>query len=130
MIGSVPLKLGSKKTHKLKLSTRAQYRLEQEFDGQPIDKVLQAFLDGSKGVGMVLAMIKACANDGAGFHDPSKADDDGPSAEDQALELVESAGGPSAVVPVLSKAVAAAFPQSDTPDEGGDEGNGTASPSD
>lgn len=124
MISSVSLKVGNR-SHKLKLSTRAQFTLEKEHSGKPINEILQIFLDGSKGVSMVVALVKACANDGAGFVDPVGVND-GPFAEDAALDLIEAAGGASAVVPKLSEAITAAFPQPEAPKDGEEAGNDKA----
>ncbi|MBT3142916.1 hypothetical protein KL867_17745 [Ruegeria litorea] len=118
MISTVSWKVG-KKTRKLKLSTRAQLRLEEEFDGQPVDQILQAFVAGSKGVKLLVAMVKACSNDGAGLD----GDDDG---ESEAIELIDAAGGPQLVVAKLSEVVAAAFPQPDPAKDGEEAGNDAA----
>ena len=98
MISSVSHKVG-KTTIKLKFSTQALVRLEEEHDGRPFHGLLEDLLTGKGGVRLVVAVLAATMKDGAGVD------------QKEAWDLIDRAGGYRKLVPSLSKAVDAAFPE-------------------
>lgn len=98
MIGSVSHKIG-KTTHKLKFSTRALLRLEEEHDGRAFNSILEDIITGNGGVSLVAAVLAAIMDDGQGVD------------REVALDVIDEAGGFRKVVPALSKAMNVAFPE-------------------
>lgn len=96
MISTVTVKLG-KKAHKLKVSIRAQVRLEKEL-GKEIGVILEELFRGDGGVTLVTAVWAACLNDGAGVE------------LDEAMDVLDGLGGANAGSPYLTEALHAAFP--------------------
>lgn len=96
MISSVPVKVG-KKSHKLKVSIRAQVRLEKEH-GKPIGDVLDQLISGAGGVTLISSAWAACLNDGAGVE------------LEEAMDVLDHIGGANAASPYLSEALQNAFP--------------------
>jgi hypothetical protein len=118
MISTVEVKVG-KAVHKLKLSVRAQYRLE-EATGQPIGELLVKLHTGDGGVRLVAQCLAETLNDGAG------------APLDDAFDLLEEMGGAPNFTPHLSKVLNAAFPapadaKGDEEAEGGEETAGNQS---
>ncbi|KIC30053.1 hypothetical protein [Leisingera sp. ANG-M6] len=97
MISSVPYKLG-KKTHKLKFSTRALIRLEAEHDGRAFSSILEDILIGT-GVTLVASVLAAVLDDGKGVD------------QEEALDLIDQAGGYRNLMAPLSEAINVAFPE-------------------
>ncbi|WP_417713963.1 hypothetical protein [Pseudophaeobacter arcticus] len=106
MIRSATMKLG-KKTLKLKFSTRALIRIEAENGGQSFDTLLDQLITGAGGVTLMASALGAGLNDGKGI-DP-----------DQALDLIDQAGGVRSLVPLVAEAIGAAFDVKSAEDEGG-----------
>lgn len=98
MIGSASMKVG-KKTHKMKLSTRALARLEAEHDGKPFDVILDELLLGKGGVTLVASVLAAGLNDGAGI------------SQEEAFDVIDAGGGFREFIPLVSDAVGKAFPE-------------------
>lgn len=98
MLSSVSHKVG-KETIKLKLSTAALLRLEEEHDGRPFNSILEDILTGNGGVHLVVAAIAAAMNDGEGCD------------REEVVAFIDRAGGYRKLIPVLSKAVDVAFPE-------------------
>ncbi|WP_109468889.1 hypothetical protein [Albibacillus kandeliae] len=96
MISTVSVKVG-KKTHKLKVSTRAQVRLEEE-QGKPIGEILDQLISGAGGVKLVSAAWAACLNDGAGVE------------VEEAMDVLDQLGGANAAAIYLADAMRKAFP--------------------
>jgi len=88
MIRSASMKLG-KKTLKLKFSTRALIRIEAENGGQSFDTLLDQLITGAGGVTLMASALGAGLNDGKGI-DP-----------DQALDLIDQAGGVRKLIPLV-----------------------------
>ncbi|MFC6252199.1 hypothetical protein ACFP4H_19820 [Pseudophaeobacter arcticus] len=106
MIRSASMKLG-KKTLKLKFSTRALIRIEAENGGQSFDTLLDQLITGAGGVTLMASALGAGLNDGKGI-DP-----------DQALDLIDQAGGVRKLVPLVAQAIGAAFDVKSAADEDG-----------
>jgi len=87
-----------KKTHKLKVSMAAQERLEIEEGGKSIGDILEALIDGSGGVRLMISAWAACLNDGKGVE------------REEAMELLDDLGGANAGMPYFAKALQKAFP--------------------
>lgn len=98
MISSVSYKVG-KTTIKLKFSTQALVRLEEEYDGRPFNGLLEDLLTGKGGVSLVVAVLAATMKDGEGVD------------RAEAYDLIDRAGGYRKLMSSLSKAVDAAFPE-------------------
>lgn len=96
MISTVAVKLG-KKTHKLKVSIRAQVRLEKEH-GKQIGDILQDLFGGAGGVTLVASVWAACLADGAGVE------------LEEAMDILTDLGGANAGSPYLTEALQCAFP--------------------
>lgn len=111
MISSVPMKVG-KKTHKLKVSIKAQMRLEKEH-GKPMGDLLEVLISGAGGVCMVVSAMAAFLDDGKGVD------------EDAAADVVEALGGSGAVTQYMAEALQVAFPFL-KPGEGGEDGDASA----
>ncbi|MFC4215978.1 hypothetical protein ACFP4H_22460 [Pseudophaeobacter arcticus] len=107
MIRSATMKLG-KKTLKLKFSTRALIRIEAENGGQSFDTLLDQLITGAGGVTLMASALGAGLNDGKGI-DP-----------DQALDLIDQAGGVRSLVPLVAQAIGAAFDVNSGEDEAGE----------
>lgn len=107
MIRSATMKLG-KKTLKLKFSTRALIRIEAENGGQSFDTLLDQLITGAGGVTLMASALGAGLNDGKGI-DP-----------DQALDLIDQAGGVRSLVPLVAQAIGAAFDVKSGEDEAGE----------
>lgn len=97
MISSVSHKVG-KKTHKLKFSTRALIRLEAEHGGKAFNSILEDILVGT-GVTLVASVLAAVLDDGKGVD------------KEEALDLIDQAGGYRNLMPPLSEAIHVAFPE-------------------
>ena len=97
MIGSATMKLG-KKTHKMKLSTRALARLEAEQGGKPFNVILDELFLGKGGVTLVASVLAAGLNDGAGI------------SQEEAFDLIDAGGGYPEFMPLISDAIGKAFP--------------------
>ncbi|MCD9148520.1 hypothetical protein [Pseudophaeobacter flagellatus] len=106
MIRSATMKLG-KKTLKLKFSTRALIRIEAENGGQPFDTLLDQLITGTGGVTLMASALAAGLNDGKGID------------QDQALDLIDQAGGVRKMLPLVGDAIGAAFNVKSAADEGG-----------
>lgn len=120
MINHAKMKVG-KTTHKLKFSTAALMRMEAENDGKPFDALVDHLISGKGGASFVVSVLAAVMNDGAGGE------------RDEAVALVDGAGGVRKVLTSLGEAIAVAFPAEADPDadpdedaEGNTEGNGQA----
>jgi len=100
MISSVSVKVG-KKTHKLKVSMAAQERLEIE-RCQPIGDIVEALIDGSGGVRLVISAWAAFLDDGKGVE------------REEAIQVLDALGGANAASPHFAKALQNAFPVLDT----------------
>ncbi|MCI5095780.1 MAG: hypothetical protein MRY77_05660 [Rhodobacteraceae bacterium] len=96
MISTVEVKVG-KTVHKLKLSVRAQYRLEEATD-RPIGDLMMDLHTGKGGVRLVSQCLAEALDDGAG------------GTLDDALALLEACGGAQRFSPHLSDVLNAAFP--------------------
>ena len=96
MISTATMKLG-KKTLKLKFTTRALIRLEAENNGRSFDELLDELITGKGGVTLVASALAAGLNDGKGID------------QDQALDLIDQAGGVRQMVPLIGEAINAAF---------------------
>lgn len=97
MISTVSVKVGNK-THKLKVSMAAQERLEIDQDGKPIGDILEALIDGSGGVRLLISAWAAFLDDGQGVE------------RDVARDVLDTLGGGMAAMPHLAKALQKAFP--------------------
>ncbi|MFC4214324.1 hypothetical protein ACFP4H_23655 [Pseudophaeobacter arcticus] len=106
MIRSASMKLG-KKTLKLKFSTRALIRIEAENGGQSFDTLLDQLITGAGGVTLMASALGAGLNDGKGID------------SDQALDLIDQAGGVRKLVPLVAQAIGAAFDVKSAADEDG-----------
>jgi len=107
MIRSASMKLG-KKTLKLKFSTRALIRIEAENGGQSFDTLLDQLITGAGGVTLMASALGAGLNDGKGI-DP-----------DQALDLIDQAGGVRKLIPLVGEAIGAAFDVKSAAEDGGE----------
>lgn len=96
MISTVSVKVG-KKTHKLKVSTRAQVRLEDE-QGKPIGDILDQLISGAGGVRLIIAAWAAFLDDGKGVE------------TEAAMDVLDDLGGANVAAPHLGEALRAAFP--------------------
>ncbi|WP_417699878.1 hypothetical protein [Pseudophaeobacter sp.] len=114
MIRSASMKLG-KKTLKLKFSTRALIRIEAENGGQSFDTLLDQLITGSGGVTLMASALGAGLNDGKGID------------RDQALDLIDQAGGVRKMIPLVGEAIGAAFEVKSAEDEA-DEADGVGEP--
>ena len=114
MIPAAILKVG-KKTHKLRLTTGALMRFEEDNDGTPFDGLLDKLIQGVGGIRLLVSALAAGLDDGNGV------------TKEDAMTFVDQAGGARQVVPFLAEAIAKAFP---APAESTDEGAemGKASP--
>lgn len=110
MIRSASMKLG-KKTLKLKFSTRALIRIEAENGGQSFDTLLDQLITGSGGVTLMASALGAGLNDGKGID------------RDQALDLIDQAGGVRKMIPLVGEAIGAAFDVQSAADEDGEPGD-------
>lgn len=97
MISSISVKVG-KETHKLKVSMAAQERLEIDQDGKPIGDILDALIDGSGGVRLLVSAWAEFLDDGKGVE------------RDEARDVLDALGGGMAAMPHLAKALQKAFP--------------------
>lgn len=117
MINNVKIKVG-KVTHKLKLSTAALMRMEEENAGQPCDVLLDRLITGKGGASLLISALAAGLDDGKGVE------------RAKAVALVDALGGVRKVVPFVGDAIAAAFPPepagADADPDGDAEGNGQA----
>lgn len=115
MIRSATMKLG-KKTLKLKFSTRALIRIEAENGGQSFDTLLDKLITGAGGVTLMASALGAGLDDGKGID------------QDQAMDLIDQAGGVRKMIPLVSEAIAAAFEvkANDEPGEAGKAAPGKA----
>jgi hypothetical protein len=113
MIPSATMKLG-KKTLKLKFSTRALIRLEAENDGQSFDDLLDLLVTGKGGITLFASALAAGLNDGKGI-DP-----------DEALDLIDQAGGVREMLPLIGEAIGAAFQVKAEGEEAGEAGEADA----
>lgn len=111
VISTVTVKAG-KKTHKLKVSTRAQVRLEEE-QGQPIGEILDQLITGAGGVKLVTAAWAAFLEDGTGVD------------EEVAMDVLDDLGGANVASPYLGEALQKAFPFLESRDENVEAGNAT-----
>ena len=121
MISTVSVRAG-KRAHKLKLSTRAQVRLEAE-EGKPIGEIVQRLITGAGGVTLVASAWAAVLEDGAGVE------------REEAMAVLDALGGANAAAGHLAEVLAKAFPALAAPAEGdGDrdgaeaEGDASANP--
>lgn len=96
MISTVAVKVG-KKTHKLKVSTRAQLRLEEE-QGRPIGDILEDLISGAGGVKLIIAAWAAFLEDGKGVE------------ADAAMDVLDALGGANVAGAHLGQALQKAFP--------------------
>lgn len=96
MISAATLKVG-KKTHKLKFTTRALIRFEEENGGKPFDELLDQLITGKGGASLVASALSVGLDDGKGVD------------REKALDLIDQAGGVRKVVPFLGEAINAAF---------------------
>lgn len=113
MINSATMKLG-KKTLKLKFTTRALIRLETENGGASFDELLDKLITGKGGVTLVASALAAGLNDGKGID------------QEQALDLIDQAGGFRKLMPLIGEAIGAAFPMKAEADEPGEAGEADA----
>ena len=110
MISTVSVRAG-KRAHKLKLSTRAQVRLEAE-EGKPIGEIVQRLITGAGGVTLVASAWAAVLEDGAGVE------------REEAMAVLDALGGANAAAGHLAEVLAKAFPALADPEEGDAEGDG------
>lgn len=113
MINHVKIKVG-REIHKLKFSTAALMRMEEENDGKPFDALVDHLISGKGGASFVVAVLAAVMNEGAG------------GTREEAADLADAVGGVRRVLMHLGEAMAVAFPAEADPDadpEGGTEGN-------
>lgn len=96
MISSVCVKVG-KKTHRLKVSMAAQERLEIERN-QPIGDIMEALIEGSGGVRLVISAWAAFLDDGKGVE------------REEAMRVLDALGGANAASPPFAEALQKAFP--------------------
>lgn len=97
MINHVKIKVG-KVTHKLKFSTAALMRMEEDNDGKPFDVLMDRLITGKGGASLVVSALAAGLNDGKGVE------------REKAAALVDALGGVRKVVPFVGDAIAVAFP--------------------
>lgn len=113
MISSATMKLG-KKTLKLKFTTRALIRLETENGGASFDELLDKLITGKGGVTLVASALAAGLNDGKGID------------QEQALDLIDQAGGFRKLMPLIGEAIGVAFPMRTEVEETGEAGEADA----
>ncbi|MDK3017626.1 hypothetical protein [Pseudodonghicola flavimaris] len=116
MISTVTVKLG-KKTHKLKVSIRAQVRLEKDL-GKEMGDILEQLFRGEGGVSLVVQVWAACLNDGAGVE------------LEEAMDVLDAIGGANAGSSYMTEALQSAFPflnpdETAAEDEAEEAGNAT-----
>lgn len=97
MIAAATLKQG-KSTHKLRFTTGALMRFEEDNDGTAFDVLLDDLIQGKGGVRLLVSALAAGLEDGAGV------------SREEAIALVDAAGGARQVVPFVGDAIAKAFP--------------------
>lgn len=114
MISTVSVKVGTK-THKLKVSTRAQVRLEED-QGKPIGDILDQLITGAGGVKLIIAAWAAFLEDGAGVE------------VEEAMDVLDALGGANAAAPHLGTALQKAFPflKADDDTDAGEDDAGNA----
>ncbi|TNJ39254.1 GTA-gp10 family protein [Phaeobacter sp. B1627] len=101
MIPAATLKLG-KVTHKLRLTTAALMRFEEDNEGQPFDVLLDRLIQGQGGIRLLVSALAAGLEDGQGV------------SKDEAMAMVDAAGGARRVVPFVAEAIGKAFPAPNT----------------
>jgi len=116
MIAAATLKQG-KITHKLRFTTGALMRFEEDNNGKAFDVLLDDLIQGKGGVRLLVSALSAGLDNGAGV------------AREEAIALVDVAGGARQVVSFVGDAIAKAFPppSGDAPGKG-EETAGKASP--
>lgn len=97
MIAAATLKQG-KSTHKLRFTTGALMRFEEDNNGTAFDVLLDDLIQGKGGVRLLVSALAAGLEDGAGV------------SREEAIALVDAAGGARQVVPFVGDAIAKAFP--------------------
>lgn len=115
MIPAATLKLG-KTTHKLRLTTGALMRFEEDNGGKAFDVLLQDLISGTGGIKPLVSVLCAGLDDGHGV------------SKDDAVAVIDAAGGPRKVVGFISEAIGKAFPPpDDEAEEAGTDEAGKAS---
>ena len=114
MIPAATLKVG-KTTHKLRLTTGALMRFEEDNGGQPFDGLLDRLIQGTGGIKPIVSVLSAGLDDGKGV------------SKDEAIAMMDAAGGARKVVPFIAEAIGKAFPPP-APEEDGDDAAGKTSP--
>jgi len=97
MIPAATLTVGET-THKLRLTTGALMRFEEDNDGQPFDGLLDKLIQGSGGIKLLVSALAAGLGDGKGI------------PKEEAMDVIDAAGGARQVVPFIAEAIAKAFP--------------------
>ncbi|OIQ32304.1 MAG: hypothetical protein BM562_05395 [Alphaproteobacteria bacterium MedPE-SWcel] len=113
MIPAATLKLG-KVTHKLRLTTGALMRFEEDNGNAPFDSLLDRLIQGTGGIKLLVSALAAGLGDGSGV------------SKEEAMEMVDAAGGARKVVPFVAEAIGKAFPAPKT--ETGTESGEAAEP--
>mgnify|MGYP000930929447 CR=1 FL=1 len=97
MIPAATLNVGDS-THKLRLTTGALMRFEEDNDGQTFDGLLDKLIQGSGGIRLLVSALAAGLGDGKGI------------PKEEAMAVIDAAGGARQVVPFIAEAIAKAFP--------------------
>lgn len=105
MIGRVNLTVDGAE-HPLRLSTKAMVSLEAKHDGKPITEILGAIKD-NPGITFFAQFFAQVMNDGQGGD------------LDDAMDIMDQAGGVFAVAGAVSEVIEAAFPDSEDETTGG-----------
>ena len=116
MIPAATLKLG-KTTHKLRFTTGALMRFEEDNGGQAFDVLLDRLITGQGGARLLVSALSAGLADGAGV------------SRDEAVAVIDQAGGVRQVVGFVAEAIGKAFPDpAKDADQDGEDGAGKTSP--
>lgn len=111
MIPAATLKVG-KKSYKLRFTTGALMRFEEDNNGQSCDVLFDKLVSGRGGVRLLVSSLEAGLNDGEGMD------------RQDVMAFVDAAGGVAKVSPFVADALTKAFP---SPPDGSDDepaGNG------
>lgn len=115
MIPAAILKLG-KTTYKLRLTTGALLRFEDDNGGKPFDGLLDDLIKGTGGIRPIVSVLSAGLDDGNGV------------SKEDAIAMMDAAGGAQKVVPFIAEAIGKAFPAPKTKDGAGDDAGKSSPP--